>query len=205
MRQARITLFAAMSACLLPSLGQTGEHAVAPAQFFFVPQPVIEPRAPSSATPATATVQTTDRIVGEISAARDFCGRIGQQEYVIDCLADQLERAAGNIPRRGDYAEARSVLAGAASDLRSLARDNADPTLGRARLREPGTGGQSSSRPITPVRSDALAALNEQAATILQEAETVLLRSAENSERRMVHYQRIADAVGSTKVLLRSL
>ncbi|MEX5729134.1 hypothetical protein Ga0609869_002487 [Rhodovulum iodosum] len=202
MKHARPTLIAAMAACLLPGPGGAGEHAVAAAQFVFVPAPVTGPTAPPGVTRATATVQTTDRIVREISAARDFCGRLAQKEYVIDCLADQLATVADNIPLRGDYREARRTIDAAARDLRALARGNADPALPRARLRTPTL---RSSRAITPVRSDALSALNDRAAGILQEAETTLLRSAENSERRMVHYQRIADAVGSTKVLLRSL
>ena len=44
----------------------------------------------------------------------------------------------------------------------------------------------------------------QQAQRVVQQAETKLLRSSENSEKRFQHYQQVATAVGSTKVLLRS-
>lgn len=39
---------------------------------------------------------------------------------------------------------------------------------------------------------------------IINEAQTLLLRAAESSERRKTAYEGIAEAIGSTKVLLRS-
>lgn len=168
--------------------------SVPPGQFFFPP---------AVAEPASLSAATTDRVVAQIDAARNFCGRLSQREYVIDCLASELAQVAGDMPA-GEYAEARQAIDRAARKLRALATENADPVLPKGRVRL-GTGGPTSARPVTPVRSNALNALNDQAAAILEEAETVLLRSAESSERRMVHYQRIAGAVGSTKVLLRSI
>lgn len=53
-----------------------------------------------------------------------------------------------------------------------------------------------------PVRKDVALA---QALAVIVEAETVLLRSAENPGERAAQFQRIASAVGSNKVLLRSL
>ncbi len=43
-----------------------------------------------------------------------------------------------------------------------------------------------------------------EAVKVIAEAETQLLRATENSDRRASHYRRIAVALGSTKVLLRS-
>ncbi|MRH21252.1 hypothetical protein [Rhodovulum strictum] len=151
-------------------------------------------------TRVTATAATTDRIVARIEAARDFCGRIAQHAYVIDCLAAHLEGVARDMPG-GDYRAAGQILDRTARDLRRLAEANADPALPRGRVR---VGNATSPRALTPVRPDALGRIGPQASAILQEAETQLLRSAEGSERRMVHYRRIAAAVGSTKFLMRS-
>ena len=46
--------------------------------------------------------------------------------------------------------------------------------------------------------------VNQQAAAILEEAETKLLRSAAASDRRLIAYAQMAKAVGSNKTLLRS-
>jgi hypothetical protein len=54
------------------------------------------------------------------------------------------------------------------------------------------------------VRQPQAAELNRQASDIVAEAETILLRSASSDATRAIHYQRIAAAVGSNKVLLRS-
>ena len=61
------------------------------------------------------------------------------------------------------------------------------------------------SRPIIPVAPEAQAEVNVQADAILSEAATVLLRSADNSPQLQDDYIQIATAVGSTKVLLRSI
>ena len=55
-----------------------------------------------------------------------------------------------------------------------------------------------------PPVSDAPAAdVNPRATAILQEAQTGLLRSADTADKR-AQYARIADAIGSNKVLLRA-
>ncbi|TCP42928.1 hypothetical protein [Rhodovulum marinum] len=152
------------------------------------------------ATSAFSTANT-DRILRRIEAGREFCAGIAQREYVIDCLAAQFERVARALPGP-DYRQVGQIIGTAAADLRRLAEANAAPDLPRGRVR---IGGTTSPRALTPVRRDGLARLNRQASGILQEAETQLLRAAEGSARRQVHYQRIAAAIGSTKVLLRSV
>ncbi|TCP42927.1 hypothetical protein [Rhodovulum marinum] len=143
----------------------------------------------------------TGLIVRDLSEARDFCIRSPRVEYVIDCLSEEYGRIAEKMPR-GDYEAAKSAVAEAARGLGALAGANADPRLPRARLKRPGG---AATPPLTPVRSTAVNRLNAAAAEIVEEAETVLLRAAERSDRRRAHYQRIAAAIGSTKVLLRAL
>ncbi len=150
-----------------------------------------------------ASILTTDRIVSEISAAAQFCGSLAETSYLVDCLGERLEVIGEALPD-GDYAEARKAIAAAGKKLEALARANRDPEQPRGRAVSTGPDRQATSRPLTPVRPAAQAAVNRQALAILEEAETVLLRSAENSTRRMAHYQRISEAIGSNKVLLRS-
>jgi hypothetical protein len=57
---------------------------------------------------------------------------------------------------------------------------------------------------LTPVNPARAAQVNQQASAILDQAQTVLLRSAEAAEERRSQYVQIAEALGSNKVLLRS-
>lgn len=142
-------------------------------------------------------------IVRALTAAQAFCAGMPQREYRVDCLADQFYLIEQALPARGDYAELRRSLREVAEQLWLLARQNADPVLPGAVMRTPG-GGRASSRALIPVRAGALRAVNRQASAVIDRAETVLLRSAQAAQARRVPFQRIAAAVGSTKVLLRS-
>ncbi|MEO0913869.1 MAG: hypothetical protein AAFY59_12910 [Pseudomonadota bacterium] len=183
-----------------------GSPALAPAQ-----KPPTDPALAPAQNPAAGPVfagpaspEATQSIVSRINAARDFCRRVPAQEYTIDCLGDALQTIAADIPADGDYGEAKEALADAAQKLRSLATSNASRELPRGTVRVQREGGRSSATPLTPVARETLAQSNAAAVSIIEEAETVLLRSAANSAARRVHYQQIATAVGSTKVLLRS-
>ena len=143
----------------------------------------------------------TDNLVNQLQRGQQFCEGLAQGEYVIDCMGDSLQKAADGLPEGGDYAAVRAALEDASAKLAELARQNASTSLTRGLVQ---ANGQQSSRRFTPVATEALAALNAQASAIIDEAQTILLRSAQNSERRRVHYQRIAEAVGSNKILLRS-
>jgi len=149
------------------------------------------------------STRKTDDIVNQLAAARDFCDSF-RFEYQIDCLAERLKKVARSMPSDGDYADARRVLTRAATKLARLARANQSPDLPRGVASTGGDKPIVTQRKLTPVRSETLDATRKAALAIITEAETTLLRSSENSTRRMVHYQRIAEALGSNKVLLRS-
>ena len=147
----------------------------------------------------------TDTIVQDLSQGNSFCRQIAQKEYVVDCMSDRLAEAAASLPNTGAYAETKAALETASRKLAALARQNASDALPPKRVRTRSLTGPVSSRKLVPVQNATSASVLAQARAIIQEAETVLLRSAENSDRRKVHYQRIAKAVGSNKVLLRSI
>ncbi|MFT6167921.1 MAG: hypothetical protein ACJAR9_000024 [Celeribacter sp.] len=153
----------------------------------------------------TASPAATAKITKAIEAAYAFCARSVQKEYMIDCLGSNLADLAAEIPKTGDYAEAAQILADAATKLRTIARDNRSATLPKARLKGIVDDVEVTTKRLIPVETSSLSTSAALAADVLEETQTLLLRSAENSERRKIPYEEIALAVGSQKVLLRSL
>ncbi len=148
--------------------------------------------------------EATNAIVRALKSASGLCGKINP-EYRVDCMSDRLAGVAASLPKTGEYAEAKKALEVAAAKLQALAKKNASPSLSKVRVRTGGANSAGRTRPLTPVKTESLDSVNKQARAIIVEAETVLLRSAANSQKRKVHYQKIAKAVGSNKVILRSL
>lgn len=150
------------------------------------------------------SAEKTTQIVAQLDRIQQICEFMGD-EYRVSCFAQTYRELAKDIPDNGDYKEAREAVLEAAKKLDRLTRSNLDrqkPAL-RARLKS-SDGKSKSTPPIAAVKSSSARQVNRQAAAILEEAETVLLRSASSDATRAIHYQRIAAAVGSNKVLLRS-
>lgn len=218
LRHSRSLSLAIVALCLTVESVSSGTQAPPPV---FPPpatggvvDPVFIPPIPSPAPPdgasgggggAAASSAATRIIVAELDAARNFCQQMPSEEYTIDCLGDALQQVAEDLPTSGDYGEARGIIADAASQLRTVARQNASTVLPTGRVAPPSNPDAGSATPLVPVARERLPAANAQALAILEEAETLLLRSAANSAARRVHYERISTAVGSNKVLLRSL
>lgn len=155
--------------------------------------------------PSVSVTETqTTKIVNKLNQIQQICEFMGD-EYKIACFATTYRQLANEVPANGDYAETRQVLLDTARKLDTLMRENLDrqkPPL-RARL-ETETGEVVATRPMRAVQSQISPQLNQQASSIVAEAETILLRSASADSTRAIHFQRIAAAVGSNKVLLRS-
>ncbi len=145
----------------------------------------------------------TSFVVGSLAAAQKFCAEIKEQAYRVDCLAERFGALAKSIPKDSDYAEVQSVLKSASDQLANLARSNRDRALPRGRATRPGST-ETTTRPLTPVSAEATASVNQQARAILDNTETLLLRSAEVSQSKTAQFAQIADAIGSNKVLLRA-
>ncbi|WEZ83076.1 hypothetical protein P6U16_19560 [Rhizobium sp. 32-5/1] len=146
--------------------------------------------------------KATDAIVADIRSIVAECGRY-DPVYRVDCLAQGLKEVSRRMPA-GQYLGARMIISKAAGKLSSLARANADsaqPKLDSPSGTNPRLKGK---KRYTAIKKEALAKVMKEAQAIIQEAETQLLRSAENSAKRQAHYQQIATAISSTKVLLRS-
>lgn len=151
-----------------------------------------------------ATTAQTTLIINRLDESEQICETMGN-EYRPACFSAVYRQLAEEIPANGDYAEAREVLLDTARKLDTLVRNNLDrqkPAL-TARVRREG-GTSAPTPPMRAVQASRVAEVTRQASNILEEAETVLLRSASSDASRAIHYQRIAAAVGSNKVLLRS-
>ncbi|MEX0302202.1 MAG: hypothetical protein AB3N24_07245, partial [Leisingera sp.] len=142
--------------------------------------------------------EVADRLEG----FRDLCGVVGP--YLIDCLAERFETLAKDMAQLSGHGPVREILQETAQDLRQIARENRDPSKPRGKARTL-DGTLKSSRPVVAVAPERQASATAQALAVLEEAQTKLLRSAENSPARsIVQFQRIAAAIDSSKVLLRS-
>jgi hypothetical protein len=111
---------------------------------------------------------------------------------------------ANSIPQDTDYDEIRAVLDSTADEMAALVRSNRDSNKPRERVSAGGTVPQATTRPLSPVRESDLASVNQRAAAILEQTQTMLLRTPEDGTGKNAHYTRIADALGSNKTLLRS-
>lgn len=141
-------------------------------------------------------------LLGSLTAVQLFCQQLEDQTLQVDCLSDRLKKVAEEIPEGTDYDEVRGILAETSAELGALARANQDRSRGRVTASQPSRGSDSATRPLRPIAPDALAAVNAQAIDILEQATTRLLRSADSKNRNQ--YARIAQALESNKVLLRS-
>ncbi|WP_075288796.1 hypothetical protein [Pararhizobium arenae] len=143
----------------------------------------------------------TSGIVADIQAVKLECEHF-EPKYRADCLKQGYDLIAERIPRNSEYEPMRRIITRAARDLGRIVARNADYDA----VQRPSSGNRrfKSRRRFTAVRTDRLQTVLKQAAAVVQEAETQLLRSSENSEKRALHFQRVATAIGSTKVLLRS-
>lgn len=163
--------------------------------------PTASGTAGTSTSTATPTSYLTNSITRNIDAARAECASY-DPVYRIDCLRQRLLDIARRIPRGPAYDDARRIISQAAGKLGRIQAGNIDRRAPRQRSR--GNARLKESKTYVAIKRENLNKAMEQARQVIQEAETQLLRAAENSEKRANHYQQIAAAVGSTKVLLRS-
>ena len=135
----------------------------------------------------------TSAITRRLGDAERECGAL-PAEYRADCLAQGFKSAASATGNRPDYTSAQTELNKASRSLSSLVSQNEDKAAAPIRK-----GGKT----YRAVKKAAVKAVAAKAAAIVTETETKLLRSASGGLRK-THYARIAQAVGSTKKILRS-
>lgn len=151
---------------------------------------------------AAATIPVPVQITGVLNRSAQVCDNV-PREYAIDCVVVHLKQAISVTPQTGDYAEVRKVLSDTVVKLERIVADNRDETKPLIRLQTGGAGGPATAR-MRAIRPETVNRANADAARVLAEAQTVLLRSSSAQTRAKLEYVRIAEAVGSNKVLLRS-
>lgn len=156
-------------------------------------------------TPTSGAPATTDSVVAAVKAATSYCSALPAGEYTIDCLAERLDKLSRELKGTAGFEDVHAVLKKTSKELSVIARRNRSDTLTPARFTTTGQNPIRTTRRLIPVDDASMSAAVSQALVVLAEAETLLLRSAEGSADRAVQYQRIASAIGSNKVLLRSL
>lgn len=144
-------------------------------------------------------------MVSSLNEATAFCSGLTAGEYVIDCLAERLEAVSRQYAGVEGYDDARRAIADAAKQLNQIARDNQSSTKDKVRFKSPAAGGTRTTRRLTPVETAKMTSAVAEALSVIENTETLLLRSADLSVERVAQFQQIANAVGSNKVLLRSL
>lgn len=145
--------------------------------------------------------QDTGIVIKYLEDSTSLCDRLPQR-YKVDCLGTQIGALVDRLPDTQELAPAKQALRTAAADLERIVRQNA--VRGGDRITAAIPGVMETDAPLRPVRGERLPAANAQAAAVIDEATTVLLRSAAGGGDIGASYQRIAAAVDSTKVLLRS-
>ena len=165
--------------------------------------PVGSPEALPRKTARELSAAVTNAVVTELKAASAFCGRIKQREYVIDCLAYEHARIAAALPNTGEYAAVKEAVAQTAARLERVVRQNPSRTLPTAPIAQGGSQPRRTARALRPVATEALPKAAAEATRIIQETQTVLIRSTENSQERRRQFQRIVSAMGTGTILLR--
>jgi hypothetical protein len=145
----------------------------------------------------------TNKIHKDFAAAVTECGRY-DPVYRIDCLRQNLDHLIRSMPSSGDYRQARQILERASRRLGAIVNKYDDPETPRLKPRSRANPRFLQNRSYRAVKRRQLGRALAEARQVIQEASTQLLRSSENSVARLAHYETMAVAVNSTKVLLRS-
>lgn len=150
---------------------------------------------------ASMAAPDVERVVARIGEIAEYCGWFGRG-YEVDCLRDQYTQMRAWLPDTAAYMPLRQALWQAERDLGAVVRQHSEPQLGRGQARASGNPtALRASRGLvgTPGRAATAAAR-----VVIERTETVLLRSVPAQDPRRVAFQRMAQAFGSTKLLLRS-
>lgn len=134
---------------------------------------------------------TTNRVIRTLTRGTKACKRL-QWIYHYDCYRNTYAIAANQLNGKTGYEAARTVLVEVENSFARTVAENEDKTAPRLRRR---------SAEFRPIKTTARARANREFIAALDRGETKLLRSASDSN---THFIRIAEALNTNKVLLRS-
>ncbi len=147
---------------------------------------------------------TNDSVVDALDAAAKYCQSLLPKAYLIDCISERLGKLASQLEGQKEFEEVQTILESASRQLNQIARDNQSSTLQPAAFTAPGQSRARTSRRLIPVDEAKQHVAINQAIAVIEEAQTLLLRSTGDPANRSIEFQRISAALGSNKVLLRS-
>jgi hypothetical protein len=150
------------------------------------------------------TGEAGEKAASALATATQVCRGLPDPAYRIDCLAERLQWVAYKMPQTGAYQQTRKAMEAASARLAATAQSHADPRKARQTYSWGKGEAQRTIRPVVAIRPDQQAAANREATTILDELQTVLLRSSDAQPSVAPEIRQIAAAVGSNKILLRS-
>lgn len=199
-----LTLTGLYAAQLSAGATSVGSTPVFVPPVFNTQPPESEERAPSASRPA-GNPAAAAAMVSSLQQVTVFCGNLADNEYVIDCLAERLEAVSRSYRNAEGLEDAQKAIADASRQLNEIARENRSKTKKPTRYQSKGANPVRTSRRLTAVATAKLDSAIAKALAVIENTETVLLRASDKSVERAAQFQRIADAIGSNKVLLRSV
>lgn len=153
---------------------------------------------------APASRARTDQVVDALADITQRCSYFNEI-WRVDCLRDGLNHIAQTLPVGGEYDAMRIEIAQTVARLETIVDTYADPAQPPVRRRAEVEGlRRAATGPIRPIAPANLPAANAAAIAAVEELSTTLLRSAATNASTAVHYERAAEAVTGTLILLRS-
>jgi len=137
-----------------------------------------------------------------LEAATKFCQSLPGSDYTIDCLAYEYWEIQKQLPSSGELADVKKVLAQTSKQLRKLATDNQSTSKPPIRVSK---GTRKLNRTLVPVDRTQLPKLSRDAAAIINNGATLLIRASGDSNRKRAQYQQIARSMRTGAIMLRSL
>ncbi|MEM8728779.1 MAG: hypothetical protein AAGF79_02585 [Pseudomonadota bacterium] len=137
------------------------------------------------------TFETTSQLIRQLNQDFQRCFEL-EPNYRYDCYDDAYFRGARTVRENPAYEPVEQVLREVGEDIQSIVARNKDPDLPDI---------QRGFSTFQPIKTEALPMAKARVLESIEEAQTVLLRTPETGGE---NFQRIAAALESNKVLLRS-
>lgn len=163
------------------------------------PTPAVWAQSP----PVLSVQSEIDAFTTRLQSYVDFCQTYAKPQYRVDCLSERLDFAAASLNGYGWQRDVRAALRATSRSLYAVTTKYGAANAPAVTLRGQTTP-ITSARPIRPVAPQNQTRANAAATGVIQEAELVLLRSAETSPANALAFAQVAAVLGSAKVLLRS-
>ncbi|NIZ62188.1 hypothetical protein DL239_14500 [Sedimentitalea sp. CY04] len=135
--------------------------------------------------------RTTNEIVRILNSGFDRCWR-EKKIYRWDCFRQTYREANKFLKGRTSYSEAQDAIQHVEAELAAVVSQYRDPTKPKRRR---------FTQSFVPIKPEAIPTARARTTQAMEQAQTILLRAPSHTQS---HYVRIADAINSNKVLLRS-